>query len=50
MTLERLDAALTRLDIVEQDRIPGVTETEVRLHGIDVPLYVMHPLPEHTLP
>lgn len=40
---DRLEKALTRLDMTESNRFPGVTEWGLRLHGIDVPLYVMPP-------
>lgn len=48
--MARMDATLTRLDLAETGRIPGQTECELFLEGIDVPLYVMLPLPERVLP
>ncbi len=44
VTPARMEAAITRLDLVEIDRFPGSTEYEIRLQGFDIPLYVMTPL------
>lgn len=38
---ERLNTALTRLNLVELDRIPCHTDYEIRLQGYDVTLYVL---------
>lgn len=47
---DKLDQILTRLELPEADRFPGCTEWELRLQGIDVPLYVMAPLPAVAAP
>jgi hypothetical protein len=47
---DKLDQILTRLELPEADRFPGGTEWKLRLQGIDVPLYVMVPLPTVAAP
>lgn len=40
---DRLNEVLTRLDLVETNRWPGVSEWEIGLQGISVPLHVLAP-------
>ena len=44
-TLERMEAAMARLDLAEDDRIPFQSDCEIRLQGLDFPVYVRHPAP-----
>ena len=46
--LERLEAAMARLDLAEDDRIPFQSDCEIRLQGLDFPVYVRHPAPSAT--
>ena len=46
--LPRVEAAMARLDLAEDDRIPCSSVCEIRLQGFDFPVYVRHPAPSAT--